>query len=91
MDTRPKSSRTLILWICLALAGVALVAVTVFGLPLRSLFLYGVIAACPLMHLFMGHGAHGHDAGGTSQTSGSPMPAAPDKPQGSRHGPAPDA
>lgn len=80
MDTRPESRRRLIVWICLAAAAAGIVAVTVFGVPLRSLFLYAMIAACPLMHLFMGHGEHGHDQVDTSGADGGPRPAAPDKP-----------
>lgn len=80
MDTRPKSSRTLILWICLAMAGAAVVAATVFGMPLRSLLVYGLFAACPLMHLFMGHGAHARDGNETVPAGGRSASAAPDKP-----------
>jgi hypothetical protein len=78
VDTRSQSRRRLIVWICLAVAAAGIVAVTVFGVPLRSLFLYAMIAACPLMHLLMGHGAHGHDASGTAGAPGAP--SAPDKP-----------
>ncbi|OGK39058.1 hypothetical protein A3A74_08280 [Candidatus Roizmanbacteria bacterium RIFCSPLOWO2_01_FULL_35_13] len=35
-----------------------LIAVTVFKIPLNSVFLFGVLLACPLMHFFMGHGEH---------------------------------
>jgi high-affinity Fe2+/Pb2+ permease len=80
MDNRPKISRTLVVWFCLALAGVAVVAVTLFGVPLRSLFLYGAIAACPLMHLFMAHGAHEHDGGEASQKAGRSAPSASENP-----------
>lgn len=39
---------------------VAVMAVTVFGVSMSTLLVYGVIVLCPLMHLFMmrGHGAH---------------------------------
>jgi hypothetical protein len=80
MDIRPKSRRRLIVWGCLAAAAAGIVAVTVLGVPLRSLFLYAMIAACPLMHLFMGHGAHGHDGGEAASSSGRSASPTLDKP-----------
>lgn len=64
-----RSRRDPILLACLGVAAVAVVAVTIFGVPVRTLFFFGMLALCPLMHLFMGHGhgSHGHDASGTSQ------------------------
>lgn len=49
-------------------AGVVLVAVTVFKVPLASFLLLGVVLLCPLMMLGM-HGA-GHRHGGTEHGHG---------------------
>ena len=47
-------------WICGLSAAAFLVAFFVFKISLGSIFFYGVILACPLMHLLMmrgmGHG-----------------------------------
>ncbi len=48
-----------ILKICLIGVGIAIVAVSIFKVPLNSVLFFGFILACPLMHLFMGHGNHG--------------------------------
>jgi hypothetical protein len=49
------------LLICLLIAVFAAVGLFVFKLPIQSLLLYGLVAACPLMHLFMmGGGKHKH-------------------------------
>ncbi len=49
------------LLICLLIAGFAFVGLIVFKLPVQSLLLYGLVAACPLMHIFMmGGGKHKH-------------------------------
>lgn len=65
----------------LGIAAAAFVAVTVFGVPTRTLFFYGAIALCPLMHLFMhgshGHGAHEHDASGTGTGQSVEVPVVP--------------
>ncbi|MCL5292661.1 MAG: DUF2933 domain-containing protein [Actinobacteria bacterium] len=42
----------------------ALAAVFVFKVPSGTLFYVGLIAICPLMHLFMGHG---HDPDDSSR------------------------
>lgn len=47
-----------ILKICLIGVGIATVAVVVFKVPINSVLFFGFILACPLMHLFMGHGMH---------------------------------
>lgn len=45
----------------LLLGAAAVVAVVVFGIPVRSLFVFAAILACPISMLFMhgGHGGHG--------------------------------
>ena len=48
-----------ILKVCLLGVGVAVVAITIFKVPLNSVLLFGLLLACPLMHVFMGHGMHG--------------------------------
>lgn len=58
---------------CLGVAGAAIVAVTVFKVPIGSVFFFGMIILCPLMHLFMGHGAHGHGASEASKRSPKPV------------------
>jgi len=62
MDTQGR--RSILIVACLVAAGAAVVAVGLFHVPIRSLLFFGMIALCPLSHLLMGHGAHGH--GGTS-------------------------
>jgi hypothetical protein len=83
MDLRNKRTRNTTLVVCLGVAAAALVAVTVFGVPTRTILLYGAFALCPLMHLFMGHGAHGahqHDASEASkQLAEEPVASAPDQ------------
>lgn len=69
-----KRKRDLTVLVCLGVAGAAVIAVTLFKVPIRTIFLYGMIALCPLMHLFMGHGAHGHGAHG-QDAGGAPQPA----------------
>lgn len=49
-----------ILLICLVGLIVAFIAVTIFKVPLNSIFLFGVILLCPLMHVFMMGGKHDH-------------------------------
>jgi hypothetical protein len=41
------------LLICLVIAGFATVGLFVFKLSIQSLLLYGLVAACPIMHVFM--------------------------------------
>lgn len=80
MDAKPVRKRNLIISACLGVVAVAIVAVTIFDVPIRSLFFYGMIALCPLMHLLMGHGSHGHDACETSQADEKAATSTPDKP-----------
>lgn len=61
-----KKKLRLILFACLAAVAAGVVAVTVFQVPARSLFFFSMIAVCPLMHVLMGHGAHGHGGAGAS-------------------------
>lgn len=57
-----KLTKGKLLMICLAVLGAAVIAVTVFKVSIGNLLFFGVLLACPLMHLFMmkGHGDHGH-------------------------------
>jgi hypothetical protein len=66
--------RNLVILGCLAAAAAAVTAVTAFGVPVRSVLLFGMIALCPLMHLFMGHGHGGHTS-----------THAPEQPSGEEH------
>jgi hypothetical protein len=47
-----------LLLICLGLLGIAGVAIFIFRVPLSSVLFFGLVLACPLMHVFM-HGGHG--------------------------------
>lgn len=44
--------------ICILGLAVAGIAFFIFKVPLNSILFFGLILACPLMHLFMGHGMH---------------------------------
>ena len=64
-------------------AVVAVLAVTVFGVPTSTLLTGALILACPLMHVFMmrGHGGHGNQGGQSggdhaAHASGAQKPAA---------------
>ena len=48
--------------ICLLAVAAALLTIVVFGVPAGTVATFGVLLACPLMHVFMmkGHG-HGED------------------------------
>ncbi len=50
-----------VLKVCLLGVGVAAVAIIIFKVPLNSVLLFGIILACPLMHVFMGHGGMHED------------------------------
>ncbi|OGK12160.1 hypothetical protein A3C98_04870 [Candidatus Roizmanbacteria bacterium RIFCSPHIGHO2_02_FULL_37_15] len=39
-----------------------IVAVTIFKIPLNTIFFFGILLACPLMHFFMMSGRHDHQA-----------------------------
>lgn len=51
-----------LLKICLIGIGLAAVAIFVFKLPVNSVLFFGFLLACPLLHVFMGHGQHGEDS-----------------------------
>lgn len=45
--------------VCIIIASIALIAVTVFKVPLNNVLLFGGFLLCPLMHIFMmNHGSH---------------------------------
>lgn len=49
------------LLICILITGFAVLGLLVLKLSFQSLLLYGLVAACPIMHLFMmGGGKHKH-------------------------------
>lgn len=50
-----------LLLICLLVLGGAIVSFTVFKVSLGNLLFYGILLACPLMHLFMMKGHGGKD------------------------------
>lgn len=58
--------------LCLLVVG-ALVAVFLFDVSVSTLLLVTLALACPLSHLFMGHGGHGGHASntGTQETHSS--------------------
>lgn len=74
------SRRNFALVACLGVAGAAIVAVTVFKVPISSVFFFGMIIVCPLMHLFMGHAAHRHGASESSKQP--PKPVVPSETSG---------
>lgn len=67
-----KLTKGKILMICLAVLGAAVIAVTVFKVPLGNLLYFGIFLACPLMHIFMmkGHGGHDHEGKDNNKQSG---------------------
>lgn len=76
-----KLTKGKLLLICLAVLGVAVIAVTVFKVSIGNLFFFGVLLACPLMHLFAkqrssasfmmkGHGGHGHEGKDKTEQNG---------------------
>ena len=73
MDTSSGRMRTLIAIVCLGVAGAVVVAVVVFGVSVRSLLPLGMLILCPLMHVLMGHGAHGHHGGDSSAPAAQPV------------------
>lgn len=50
-----------ILKLCLLGIVLAVAAVTLFKIPISSVLFFGLILACPLMHVIM-HGGHGDGA-----------------------------
>ncbi len=50
-----------ILKLCLLGVVVAAVSVFVFKIPISNVLFFGLVLACPLMHVFM-HGGHGDNA-----------------------------
>ncbi len=64
--TKSKSSSLLsakTLWICVAVAGIALAAVTFFKVPVGTIFFAGALLACPLLHIWMMRDGGGHKHG----------------------------
>ncbi len=54
-----KAFRTVV--VCVILVAVAIVVIGVFKVPVKSLLPYGILLACPLLHLFMMRGdGHKH-------------------------------
>lgn len=50
-----------LLLVCLLGILVAWVAIYFFNIPVNNVLFFGIALACPLMHVFMGHGSHGDD------------------------------
>lgn len=48
-----QSSTTKWLWICLGVAAVAFIAISVFKVSVSNVFFVGALLACPLMHVWM--------------------------------------
>lgn len=67
-----KLTKGKLLLICLAVLGVAVIAVTVFNIPIGSLIYFGIFLACPLMHLFMMKGHDGHKEKDDTKQTGKP-------------------
>lgn len=55
-----KLTKGKLLLVCLAVFPIAVIAVTVFKVSIGNLFFFGILLACPLMHIFMmrDHGSH---------------------------------
>lgn len=63
VTTNARSQNKTLKWlgICLGIAVIAIVAVTVFNVGINSLIYIGVLLACPLMHFWMmKDGKHKH-------------------------------
>ncbi|KKQ36388.1 MAG: hypothetical protein US53_C0054G0001 [Candidatus Woesebacteria bacterium GW2011_GWA1_37_7] len=58
----PKNSKPIskTIGICIVLLVAAVIAVSVFKVPVKSLLTYGILLACPLLHFFMMRG-DGHE------------------------------
>ena len=54
-----KFTKNKLILICLVVLVIIVIAVTVFKVSIGNLFFFGVLLACPLMHIFMmkGHGS----------------------------------
>lgn len=63
-----KITKSKLLLICLAVLAIAVIAVTVFKVSIGNLFFFGVLLACPLMHIFMMKGQGGHNQEGKDNT-----------------------
>ncbi len=44
--------------LCIAGIVITVVALFVFKIPANNLLFFALLLACPLMHIFMGHGSH---------------------------------
>lgn len=50
-----------IIWICVAVALMGLVAITIFKVPIGTVMFAGALLACPLLHIWMmKDGGHKH-------------------------------
>jgi hypothetical protein len=63
MVSGPKAQGSTLKWlsICLGLIALAVVSVTIFRIPVSTVFFGAVLLACPLMHIWMmKDGGHKH-------------------------------
>ena len=60
--TASKSQNTSLKWlgICIGLITLAIIAITIFRVPISTLVFGGFLLACPLMHILMMKGGHKH-------------------------------
>ncbi len=59
--THSTQSKTNWLLICVGVIAAVFIAVKIFAVPLSNVFYFGIILACPLMHiLMMRNGGHKH-------------------------------
>lgn len=68
----PAAARTwLVSALCLLVVG-ALAAIFLFNVTVSNLLLMLLVLACPLSHLLLGHGGHGHSAESAHQHAATP-------------------